>query len=86
MELGAELAQRLVQLGREHEHGETGLEPDAAVDETHADGDRDERDAERRRQLEHRARQEAHPQRRHRRLPVAVAHLLDRRGLLASRG
>ena len=62
-----------VQLGREHEHGQPGLEPEAAADEPHADRDRDERDAERGGQLEHRAREEADAQRAHRGAPVALA-------------
>ncbi len=65
--LGAEAAERQVQLGREHEHGQAGLEREAAVDEPHAGRHRDQRDPERRRQLEHRAGQEADPQRLHRR-------------------
>ena len=56
VELRAELAQRQVELGREHEHRQRRLEAEPAADEPHADRDRDERDAERRRQLEHRAR------------------------------
>ena len=84
MEPGAELAQRQVELGREHEHRQPGLQPEPAADEAHADGDRDERDAERRRQLQHRARQEADAQRPHRRAPVAVADRRKRRRLLAA--
>ena len=53
MVLGAEPAERQVELGREHEHRQARLQPEAAVDEPHADGHGDERDAERRRQLEH---------------------------------
>ena len=44
--------------------------PSPPSDEPHADRDRDERDAERGRQLQHRAREEADPQRPHRRPPV----------------
>ena len=56
-------------------------EPEAAVDQPHADRHRDERDAERRRQLEHRPRQEADAQRPHRRAAVALA---DRRRCAAA--
>ena len=45
VELGGEVAQRQVQLRREHEHGQRRLEAEAAVDEAHADGDGDERDS-----------------------------------------
>ena len=76
-----EVAQRQVELGRQHEHRQRGLERDPAVDEPHADRHGDERDAERRGELEHRAREEREAQRAHRRPPVLVAHLLDPRGL-----
>ena len=78
VELRAELAERQVELRREDEHRQPGPEAEAPVDEPHADRDRDERDAERRRQLEHRSRQEADAQRRHRLCPVALADLGDR--------
>ena len=55
--------------------------PDPAVDEPHADGHGDERDAERRGQLEHGAGEERDAQRPHRRAAVAVAHLADPLGL-----
>ena len=51
--LGAQPAQRQVQLGREHEHRQPGLQAEAAADQAHADRHRDERDAERGGQLEH---------------------------------
>ena len=70
VELGREVPQREVELGREHEHGQAGLEADPAVDEAHADRDGHERDPERGRELEHRAREERDPQRRHRAAPV----------------
>ena len=79
--LRGEVPQRQVELGREHEHRERGLEADVAVDEPHADGDRDQRDADRRGQLEHRAGEERDPQRPHRRAAVLVADLLDPLGL-----
>ncbi len=82
VELRAEPAQRLVQLGREHEHGQAGFQPDAPVHEADADSDRRERDTERRREFQHRAGEETHPQRRHRRLAVPLARLCHPRGLL----
>ena len=56
VELRAELAQRQVELGREHQHRQPRLQAEPAVVQAHADGDRDEGDAERRRELEHRRR------------------------------
>ena len=58
MKLRSELAQGEVELGGEDQHRQARREAEPAVDEPHADGDRDERDAERRRQLEHRAGEE----------------------------
>ncbi len=78
VELRREVPQRQVQLGREHEHGQRRLEADAARREPHADDDGDERDPERRGELEHRAGEERDPQRAHRRPAVLVAHLGDR--------
>ena len=77
MELRADVAQRHVQLGREHEHRQRRLEADVPVDEPHADRDRNERDPERRGQLEHRARQERDAERAHRRAPVLVGDSRD---------
>ena len=71
--LRAQPAERQVQLGREDDHGQPGLEPEAAVHEPHARRHRDERDPQRGGQLEHRPRQEADAQRLHRRRPVALA-------------
>ena len=82
--LGPEPPDRQVQLRREHEHGQPGLEADPAVHEPHADGHGDERDAERRSQLEHRPGEEARAKRLHRRAPVALAHVRDRGRLLAA--
>ena len=81
VEPGCEVAQRQVELGRQHEHRQRGLEGDPAVDEPHADRDGDERDAERRGELEHRAGEEREAERAHRRAAVLVADLLDPRGL-----
>ena len=53
VELGGEVAERQVELRREHEHGEAGLEADASLDEAHPDRDGDEGDPERRRELEY---------------------------------
>jgi hypothetical protein len=75
MELRAELPERKVELRGEDEHGQCRLQSDAAADEPHPDGDCDERDAERRRQLEHRSGEEADPQSGDRRPPIAVADL-----------
>jgi hypothetical protein len=77
VELRRELPHRKVELRCEHEHREAGLQAQAAVDEPHADRDRDERDAERCRQLEHGAREEADSERRHRRPAVALADLRE---------
>ena len=81
VELRAQPPQRQIQLGREDQNGQCRLEREAAAREPHADGHRDERDAERGRQLEHRAGQEGDPQRAHRRPPVPLADLRDRRRL-----
>ncbi len=81
VELRAELAQRCVELRRENQDRQPGLETEPTAVETNADGDRDERDAQRRRQLQHRSGEEADPQRAHRGPPVLLAHLDDRLGL-----
>ena len=57
--LRAQPAQGQVELGREHEHRQSGLEAEPAVGQPHADRHRDERDAEGGGQLEHRPREEA---------------------------
>jgi hypothetical protein len=75
VELRSELAQGQVELRRKDEDGQPGLEAETPAIEAHADRDCDERDAERRRQLEHRAREEADSQRRHRRPAVALPDL-----------
>ena len=77
VELRGEASQRQVELGSQHEDRERRLEPDAALHEPHADGHRDERDAERRCELQDRARQERQPQRAHRGPAVLVAHPCD---------
>ncbi len=56
--LRPEIAKGQIKLRREHENRESGLEPDPAVGEAHADGDGDERDPERRRELEDGPREE----------------------------
>ena len=86
MELRGEIAQRQVELGCEDEHGQRRLEADPALGEPDADDDRDERDPERRRELEHRAGQERDAERPHRRAAVLVAHLGDALGLRLRRG
>jgi hypothetical protein len=84
VELGSELAQRRVQLRREDEDGQPGPQTEAALYEAHADRDRDQGHAEGGRQLEHGSREKGDAQRAHRCLPVALAHLLDRRRLRAA--
>ena len=81
MELRTELSQREVQLGGEQQHRQPGLQPEPAVVEPHADGDRDERDPQRRRKLQHGAREEADTQRAHGRAAIPLADFGDRRGL-----
>ena len=78
VELRAELAQRRVELGSEDQHGQPGLERERPGGELDADGDRDERRAEHRQQLEHERREEADAQRRHRLAAVALARVVDR--------
>ena len=73
MELGPELAQRRVQLGRQHEHRQRGLQSHVAVDQPDADDHRHERDTERRRELQHRAGQEGDPERPHGGAAVALS-------------
>ena len=75
MESGREIAQRQVELRREHEHGQRRLERDPALDQPNADGDGDERDTERRRELEHGSREECEAKRSHRRRAVVLARL-----------
>ena len=53
MVLRGQIPERQVELGREHEHGEAGLEAEPALGEADADRDRHERDPERGRELEH---------------------------------
>ena len=60
--------------------------PSPPPDEPNADGDGDERDAERGGELEHGAGEEADAERAHRRAPVALADLRDRVRLRARRG
>ena len=73
--LGGEVPQRQVELGREHEHRQPGLEAEPAVDQADADRHRDERDPERRRELEHGPGEERDAERAHRRPAVLVADL-----------
>ena len=83
VELCGEIAERHVQLRREDEHGQRGLEADSALGEPHADHDGDERDAQGRRELEDRSRQERRAKRLHRRPAVLLADLGDARRLRA---
>ena len=77
VELRPQPPQRQVQLGRQDDHGQPGLEPEAAVHEPHPGRHGDERDAERGRQLEHRPGQEADAQGLHGRRAIALADLAD---------
>ena len=83
VELRGEVPQRQVELRCEHEHGQRRLEADAALGEPNAHDDGDERDSQRRGQLEDGAGQERDPERSHRRAPVLLAHLDDALGLRA---
>ena len=78
VKLGADLAQRQVELGSEHEDGQPRGEGEVARGELHADRRGDERRAEHRQELEHQCRQERDTQRPHRLAPVAVADRGDR--------
>ena len=77
MELRCEVPEREIELGGEHEHRQTGLEADAALDEAHADGDCHERDSQSCRQFEHRPREERDAKRAHRGPPILLAHRAD---------
>ena len=77
MEVGTELAEREVELGRQHQHRQARLEAEPPAHETHAHGDGDERHAQRRSELENRAGQESDPERLHRRAAMLLAHRLD---------
>ena len=67
MELGGEVAEREVELRGKDEDRQPCFEADAALDEANADGHSDERDPERRRELEHRSGQKRDPEGSHRR-------------------
>ncbi len=81
VELRGQVAERQVELGHQYEHGERRLEADPALGEAYAHDHGDERDPERRGQLQDRAGEERDAQRSHRRPAVLVAHLLDPRRL-----
>ena len=81
VELRGEVAERRVELRREDEDRERRLEADPALGEPHPDHDGDERDAQGRRELEDRSREERRTKRLHRRTPVLVADLDDARRL-----
>ena len=86
VELRGEVADRKVELGREHEHRQARLKPESSVDEPHADRHGDERHTDRRGELEHRAGEEGDTQRAERGDPVPVADRLDLLGLRLRRG
>ncbi|OIQ77417.1 hypothetical protein GALL_408920 [mine drainage metagenome] len=86
MELRADLAQREVHLGCEHEDRDPGDQADVSVDQPQADPDGHEGDGQRGQQLEHHPREERDPEGAHRRTPVGVAelpHAGDRSALAA---
>ena len=62
VELGADPAQRPVRLGRQQQHDERSAEGQDALRESDADRHRDQRDRQRRDQLQHRRRRERDPQ------------------------
>ncbi len=66
MELHAHLAQRKIGLGSQEQHEQSGEEVELAGEETEPDRDGDDRDRDAREELEGEARQERHPQHRHR--------------------
>ena len=82
MKLRRELPQREIELGGEHEHGQAGLQAEPAVYEPHADGNRNQGDAQGRGELEHRAREKGDPQGPHRRLPVMLTDPREHGGVL----
>jgi hypothetical protein len=55
VKLRCELPQRNIELRREHKHRQPSLKAEAALGQPDADRNRHERDAERRRQLQHRS-------------------------------
>ena len=75
MELGADLAQRLEDLGGQHDDGQTVEERDIAENQAHTDLDGDERDRQGRQKLQDAARQEGDAQGRHRGLRVGLPEL-----------
>ena len=79
VELRGEVAERQVELRREDEDGERRLEADPALGEPHPDHDGDERDAQGRRELEDRSREERRAKRLHGRPAVLLADLGDAR-------
>ncbi len=81
VELGAELAQRHVDLGGEDQHGQPGGQPEVPARELDPDRGGDQRHPDHRQQLQHQGREEADPQRLHRLLAVALAGGGDRVGL-----
>jgi len=79
VEVRADLAQRQVHLGREHEDRESGLQIQVTGDQPQPDADGHQSHRERGDQLEHHAGQERDAQRRHRRDAVRLAELADPR-------
>jgi hypothetical protein len=83
VELLPDRAQRRVQLGREDQDREAGVQTEVARHELQPDGRRDERRAEHRDELEHERAEKRDPQRRHRRAAVAIGDLRDHADLCA---
>ena len=83
--LGPKPPQRQVQLGGEHEDGEARLQAEPAAHQADADRHRDQRHAQGRGQLEDGAGQEGDPERPHRRPPIALADVRERRRLSLAR-
>ncbi len=84
VELRREIAEREVELGREHQDRQCRLEADPALDQPDPDYDCDEGDPERRGELEHRPGQERDAKRAHGRAPVLAADFTDPLGLRAA--
>ena len=81
MEEAPQRAQRCVELGGQQQDDQARAQGQAAADQPDADGHGDQRGAEGRRQVEHRAGQERQAQHLHRAAPVLLPALGDEPGL-----
>ena len=81
---GGQPAEREEELRGDHQHGERGLEPDAAGHQAQAELDGDQRHRDRGAPLQHEACLERRPEHGHRRVAVAQADLADPPRLLAA--